>query len=154
KGMKALRESSCLRAFVASGDKPTMTATKDALLAEYDRELAVTRRLLERIPPDRLDWKPHPKSTSFMGIARHLAHMLTWGTLALTQTSSDVATRKPMEATATLADLLKIFDANVASVRALLVSQTENELDQMWSLTYQGKTAVSSSRGGVIQSMI
>src|SRR5580765_1135429 len=37
-------------------------AIKDALLAEYDHEMGTTRRLLERIPDDKLDWKPHEKS--------------------------------------------------------------------------------------------
>lgn len=128
--------------------------TTDALLAEYDREMAVTRRLLERIPADRLDWKPHPKSTSFAGLGRHLAHMLTWGTLALTERSSDVGSRKPMEATPALTDILRIFDANAASVRALLASKTDEELAETWSLTYQGKTAISSPRAAVVQSMI
>src|SRR5262249_32909659 len=129
-------------------------ASKDALLAEYDRETALTRKLIERIPNDRLDWKPHPKSTSFIGIARHLAHMLTWGQLALTETASDVATRKPMEATSSIGDVLRIYDANVKSVRGLIQSQSDADLAETWSLTYQGKTALSHPRSQVIQSMI
>src|SRR5262245_42668496 len=101
---------------------------KDALLADYDRETALTRKLLERIPNDRLDWKPHPKSTSFIGIARHLAHMLTWGLLALAETASDVANRKPMEATPSIADVLRAYDANVTSVRRLIQAQSEADL--------------------------
>jgi uncharacterized damage-inducible protein DinB len=126
----------------------------DALLPEFDREMAVTRRVIERIPSDRLDWKPHPKSTSFAGLGRHLAHMLTWGTHALTEDSTDVAARKPMPPTPTLQDILRIFDANVASVRALLTSKSDEELSQIWTLTYQGKTAISRSRAAVVQSMI
>src|ERR1700761_9407087 len=98
--------------------------TIDALLAQFDREMAVTRRLIERIPPDRLEWKPHPKSTSFAGLGRHLAHMLTWGVLGLTQDASDVGYRSPMEPTPTLQDILRVFDRNVADVRALLIAQT------------------------------
>ena len=84
-------------------------STLDALLPQFDREMALTRRVIERIPTDRLDWKPHPKSTSFVGLGRHLAHMLTWGTHALTEDATDVANRKPMEPTPTLGDVLRIF---------------------------------------------
>ena len=129
-------------------------ATLDALLPQFDREMALTRRVIERIPTDRLDWKPHPKSTSFVGLGRHLAHMLTWGTHALTEDATDVANRKPMEPTPTLGDVLRIFDANVASVRALLTSKSEEELAQTWTLTYQGKTALTHSRAAVVQTMI
>ena len=59
--------------------------TRDALLALYDRELATTRKLIERIPADKLEWRPHPKSATCMGIGRHLGHMITWGLLGLTK---------------------------------------------------------------------
>src|SRR4249919_2166169 len=54
-------------------------AIKDALLAEFDHETATTRRLLERIPDERLTWKPHEKSMSLGGIATHLANIPNWG---------------------------------------------------------------------------
>lgn len=126
----------------------------EPLLAEYDREMAVTRRLLERMPPDRLDWKPHPKSTSMAGLGRHLAHMITWGMLALTKDRSDVGDRPPMESTPALQDILRIFDGNVAAVRALLAAQTDEQLAQTWSLTWQGRDVLSSPRAAIVQSMI
>ena len=49
-------------------------AIKDALLAEFDHEMATTRRLLERLPDEQLSWKPHEKSMSLGGLAR------TWPT--------------------------------------------------------------------------
>lgn len=128
--------------------------TLDALLPQFDREMALTRRVIERIPADRFSWKPHPKSTSFVDLARHLAHMVTWGAHALTEDATDVADRRPMGPTPTLDDILRIFDANAASVRALLASKSEEALAQTWTLTYQGKTALTDSRAAVVQTMI
>ncbi len=128
--------------------------TVDALLAEYDRETAVTRRLLDRIPRDRMDWKPHPKSTSFAGIARHLSHMITYGRLGLTESQSDIVDRTPMPPTPSLEDILRIYDANVADTRALLAAKTDAELLETWTLTYQGRAVLSSSRAAVVQAMI
>jgi uncharacterized damage-inducible protein DinB len=129
-------------------------STLDALLPQYDREMALTRKVIERIPGDKLNWKPHPKSTSFIGLGRHLAHMVTWADHALTEDATDVANRKPMPATPAIQDVLRIFDENVARVRALLASKSEQELAQIWTLTYQGKTALTHSRAAVIQTMI
>ena len=130
------------------------TTILEPLLSEYDREIAVTRRLLERIPPDRLEWKPHPKSASMMGLGRHLAHMLTWGLLALTKDNSDVGDRTPMGATATVRDILTAFDTNASAVRALLVGKTDDELMRPWTLTWQGRQISSSPRATVVQTMI
>ncbi len=128
--------------------------TRDALLAHYDRETAITRRLLERIPADKMEWKPHAKSTSMVGIGRHLAHLQTWALLGLTKTQSDVSDRSPAGPTSTPDDILRMFDANVAATRALITEQTNEQLGETWSLTYQGKTVMSMTRYAVIESMI
>ena len=48
-------------------------AIAEALLPEFDHEMAVTRRLLERVPEDKFEWKPHPKSMSLGELAMHVA---------------------------------------------------------------------------------
>lgn len=128
--------------------------TKDALLAQYDRELAATRRLMERIPADKMDWRPHPKSATMAGIGRHLAHMLTWGLLGLTRETSDVSDRSPAGPTATPGDILRMFDTNAAATRVLLEALPEAALADTWSLTWQGRTVMTSTREAVIESMI
>jgi len=124
------------------------------LLTAFEREMATTRRLIARIPDEALDWRPHPKSTTMLGIARHLAHMITYGNLALTEASSDVSARTPMPPTASIAAILEIFDRNVASVRALLTAQSDADLARPWALTYQGREVAVSSRAAAVQSMI
>ena len=128
--------------------------TRDALLALYDRELATTRKLIERIPADKLEWRPHPKSTTFMGIGRHLGHMITWGLLGLSKDSSDVADRTPAGPTTSVGDLLAMFDRNAAAVRELLAAQSDADLQRTWSLTWQGKVVSTATREAVVASMI
>ena len=124
------------------------------LVDDFDRETRLTRRLLERIPQDQLDWKPHQKSTALHGLARHLAHMLTWGTLALTQPASDTGDRPAMPPTGSIDELLALFDRNVETVRALLSAQTEADLATSWTLNHQGHPLMTSSRAAAIRSMI
>ena len=71
-----LRVSYFLRVFPAY---TIPMALKDGLLAEYDHEIATTRKLLERLPDDKLSWKPHEKSMSLGGLATHLGNIPHWG---------------------------------------------------------------------------
>ena len=70
-------------------------ALKDGLLAEYDHEVATTRKLLERLPDDRLSWKPHVKSMSLGGLATHLGNIPTWGAMILNDPFFDLAGSPP-----------------------------------------------------------
>src|SRR5438034_941714 len=70
-------------------------AIKEALLAEYDHEMGTTRKLLERVPEDKLTWKPHEKSMSLGGLATHLGNLPTWADRILNAPSSCSAGASP-----------------------------------------------------------
>ena len=56
-----------------------------SLLPEFDQETVGTRQTLERFPDDKLDWSPHEKSMTMASLATHIANMLNWGTVTITQ---------------------------------------------------------------------
>ena len=66
-------------------------AIKDSLLPEFDREVALTRKSLERTPDGKFDWQPHKKSMTLGRLASHLAEIPGWVADALTTDSFDVA---------------------------------------------------------------
>ena len=66
-------------------------AFADAFLPEFDQEMRTTRTLLERVPMDKSEWKPHPKSTSLGNLAAHLAGLAGFGTAIVKQTGIDMA---------------------------------------------------------------
>src|SRR5437764_15109829 len=70
-------------------------AIKDGLLADYDHEMGTTRKLLERVPDDRLAWQPHAKSMSLAGLATHLGNLPNWGATILSGVSFDLADAPP-----------------------------------------------------------
>ena len=72
-------------------------AIRDALLADYDHEMGTTRRLLERLPDDKLGWKPHEKSFSMGQLASHVANLVKWTDPTMNQTQMDMATVPPEE---------------------------------------------------------
>lgn len=110
---------------------------KDALLPEYDHEMATTRRMLDRVPEADFAWKPHDKSMALGQLAGHLANLPVWCSWTLGATSLDLGAlgndpraRMPASRSA----LLKEFDDKVAAARALLANATDPELLTPWTL--------------------
>ncbi len=64
-----------------------------SLLPEFDHEVAGTRKVLERIPADKFDWRPHPKSFSLGQLANHTANLVSWGHVTLRTTELDLSRR-------------------------------------------------------------
>ena len=63
----------------------------DALLPEFDQEMASTRKTLERMPEDKFDWRPHPKSFTMIALGTHIANMTAWTANVIANDSFDVA---------------------------------------------------------------
>jgi uncharacterized damage-inducible protein DinB len=104
-------------------------------LPEFDHEMTITRKLLERVPEDKFDWKPHEKSFSLGQLAQHVATIPMWGRVTITQSEFDVAASAQPDAVRTRPELLKMFDENVKTARAALAGRTDAELMAPWTLT-------------------
>src|SRR6476661_5328919 len=103
-----------------------------SLLPEFDQEMANTRKMLERLPEDKLEYKPDPKSMSLGRLAGHVAEMPGWGAMTLQTDSLDVAPKdgpafKPTIATSRQ-QVLAELDKNVASARAAIAGATDQQL--------------------------
>jgi len=109
-------------------------AIKDGLLAEFDHETGTTRKLIERVPDDRLEWKPHDKSMTFAALGSHISQLPRWGEAILNLRQVDLSTTAPTTAPASSrAEMLTLFDQSVSAVRALL-DKTDAELAAYWTL--------------------
>lgn len=126
----------------------------DALLPEFDHEMTVTRKLLERVPEDQLAWKPHQKSYSLGQLAQHVAQLPSWGPITLNESETDIAGSQPPQQAASRADLLQQFDHNVAAARAALVSKSDAELMVPWTLKREGHAIFSMPKTSVWRSFV
>jgi uncharacterized damage-inducible protein DinB len=124
-------------------------ALVDALLPEFDHEMTTTRKLLERVPDDRLDWKPHHKSSSLGDLAQHVATIPMWGRMTVSQTELDLGIGEQPPPMRSRAEMLKAFDQNVSETRAALVGKTDAELMVPWTLKNAGHTIFSMPRATV-----
>jgi uncharacterized damage-inducible protein DinB len=122
----------------------------EGLIAEFDQEMANTRKVLERCPEDKYDWTPHPKSFKMGSLATHIVNLPGWGVDTLEKDSFDVAPpgappyrEEPYK---TRAELLAKFDKNVAAGRAALGAASDEHLMKPWSLLAGGETLFTMPR--------
>lgn len=125
-----------------------------ALLPEFDHEMQTTRRTLERVPEDKLAWKPHEKSMSMGQLATHLATINHWAESIMATESFDTSTAPPSPQLKSRSEILSAFDANVASARKAIAAATDGELLKPWSLISAGKTIFSLPRIATLRSFI
>jgi uncharacterized damage-inducible protein DinB len=131
---------------------------REFMLTEFDREMANTRKLLERTPMAKPDWKPHEKSMTMARLAGHVAELPGWAVSAMHRDTLDLT---PMisggqrgYAAESVEDLLKTFDRNVIEARKAIADANDQKLQQTWSLVLNGKTLLSMPRIAVLRNMM
>lgn len=129
-------------------------AIKDALLAEFDHEIGTTRKLLERVPDDKLAWKPHEKSMTLGGLATHLGSIPRWAGTILNETSFDLAASPPPEPDRTSrAAILSLFDESRGQARAAM-DKLDAEYAAAWTLKRGGQEVFSMPRIAAFRSFV
>ena len=130
----------------------------DLLLPEFDQEMANTRKTLERVPDNKLSWKPHPKSWAMGELATHIANMTGWLTDVVTKDSFDIAPAGAPpykeEPVASQSELLTRFDKSVSSARAALAGASDEALMAQWSLLKTGAPLFTMPRITCIRSFV
>jgi uncharacterized damage-inducible protein DinB len=128
------------------------------LLPEFDQEMRSTRKVLERVPEDKMDWRPHPKSRPLGQLAAHIADVPRRAVDVIEKDSLQVsppsgAAARPAPA-ASRQEILERFDGNVAAARAALAGAADAHLVQPWSLTVGGHTLFNLPRIGALRAIV
>lgn len=121
--------------------------TAEILLQDYDVEVSMTRRVLERIPDDKPDFKCHDKSMPLGKLAMHVATLPTFGKTILTTPNMDMAdpaTKWPAQTFTTRDATLAAFDTNAAECRAALAACSDACLAEPWKFSF-GEHVISNS---------
>jgi len=136
----------------------------ETVLPEFDQEMANTRKVLERIPDDKFDWQPHPKSHTIGWNANHIADMPNWIVMVLNTPSLDIAPVAGDSRTSgdshtsaspkptTRAEILDLFDRNVAAAQKAITEA--KDVESPWSLLQAGNPIFTMPRSAVIRSMV
>jgi uncharacterized damage-inducible protein DinB len=124
-----------------------------SLLPEFEQEMTTTRRLLERVPSDKGQWKPHPKSFALGHLAQLVSWMPGWiaNTLRQPELNLGEAAGYSFESTETL---LEKFDKNVRDAREALSASKDSDYSEPWSLKRGGMTLWTATKGVVVRTHI
>ncbi len=102
---------------------------------ELERESLTTRKMLERVPAEKFDWKPHEKSMNLKQLATHVAEIPTWLNLVLTTSEVDFSDNswQPKEVPDAAA-LMNLFEHSLADGRAALAKANDEQLKDTWTM--------------------
>ncbi len=130
----------------------------DLFLAELEREVPATRKMLERVDDPRSDWKPHPKSMPYGYLARLVATLPSWIVFTVNQESLDL---KPVNGPEykspepeNAAELVALFDKSVADAREALQATNDEHLMLPWKLLVAGNEVHQAPRHVVLRDSV
>lgn len=139
------------------GYSALMTMT-ELFLGELEREAAATRRVLERVPEGRADWKPHEKSMSLGTLSNLVASMPGWVVMTVDQDELDIDPpggkkyQAPM--LQTRRELVEALDGHVARARASLEKTNDEHLMKKWRFLVGGKVVSEDPRHQVLRDSV
>ena len=123
------------------------------MLSEWDQEMKATRRVIERVPSEKAEWKPHPKSFALAHLTQLVAGMPGWIVMALTQPELDLKGGGGYSNQDTDA-LLELFDKNAAAGRKALEEAKDADFTLPWSLKMGDQVLMTMPRGAVVRQTI
>ena len=128
----------------------SMTA---AMLQEFENEAKTTRRVLERVPQDKLTWRPHPKSMSLGHLALHVAAspgvIAGWAAESVTEFSGQ---REPDPSS--VSEIVATHDKSVEEVRSTLGKLGDEGMARQWEGKAGGTTLMTMPRGALIRTLV
>ena len=130
----------------------------ELLVPELDRELAITREVLKRVPDDRGEWKPHPKSFPLAHLAQLVARLPGWVPMMLDRSELDImpvsGPKFPGYSIEKTATLLAEFDRNAAAAHDALAKATDESMHQAWTLKKSGAVMQTDTRYQMLRTMV
>ena len=119
----------------------------EELLAEYEAQAPITRKFLERLPEDKLSWKPHEKSLTAGQLALHLAHVPSGIAQLVSANPAQARSAFIFPEPGSLDEILAAHDAGAGIVRSKLPGYDDAAMAELWSLVAGGKELFAVPRG-------
>jgi uncharacterized damage-inducible protein DinB len=124
------------------------------MLPEFDQEMTNTRRMLDAVPDDRLDFRPHEKSWTLRELASHVSNLPSWTSITLTTTELDLNQDWSRKEPTSREELLADFDGNVAAARPVLESVSAEDMMVPWTLRSGDQVHFTMPRVAVFRSFV
>jgi uncharacterized damage-inducible protein DinB len=131
-----------------------MNYISTALLPEFDAEMANTRKILERVPDGKFDYKPHEKSMTLGRLASHVAEMPNWASHTIQMEVLEMTPDQKPYLASSKDQLVADFDKYVTEARALIAGASDEDLHKIWTFRWQGKDVMSMPRVAVLRGVV
>jgi uncharacterized damage-inducible protein DinB len=125
-----------------------------SMLAEFEMQVPITRKFLERLPEDKLTWKPHEKSMTAGQLALHLATTSGYIVQFVQSNPVQVQTSMNYPQPASRAEILKAFDEGVVTVRNRLPKYDDAAMKESWHLMAGDKELFAQPRGEFLRDVM
>lgn len=125
----------------------------ETILPEFDLEMTTTRKVIERVPTEKGEWKPHPKSFSVGHLTQLVATMPGWLTKTILDTEINLAAAGGYSYQKT-EELVKIFDKHVTEARKAISAAKDKDYMVPWSLKHGEHVVFTLPRGAVVRQTI
>jgi uncharacterized damage-inducible protein DinB len=129
-------------------------ATSDELIKELEQEARTTRRVLERVPEGRLEWRPHEKSMTMGQLAMHVASIPGRIAEISTRETFEVGQVIPRPSASSVAELLDTLDRSVGRATALLREMGDSGLSLPWKMVRGTEEVASMARGSMLRNIM
>ena len=129
------------------------TSIAESLLAEFEVQAAVARKFLERLPEDKLTWKPHEKSMMAVQLAYHLASV-PGGIARFVKDNPAQAPGFALPQPASRQEILEKLDESIATVRELLPTYTDEAMAETWRMVAGGKEVMAIPRVAFLRNVM
>jgi uncharacterized damage-inducible protein DinB len=139
---------------MSTGQKEQAMTLGQILKSELLHEAVSTRKMLERIPAEKMTWKPHEKSMALGRIAGHIVEMFGWTNPVLTQDEIDFANPYAPKVYNNAAELVADFDKNIAEAAELLGSVSNETMGESWALRNGEHVIVELPKAAIMRTLV
>ncbi|MEO8736102.1 MAG: DinB family protein [Edaphobacter sp.] len=124
------------------------------LLAEFEEQVPVTRKFLERLPEDKLTWKPHERSMSAGQLALHIAGVPGGVIRGVQQNPAQAPDFNNIPQPSSLREVLDTFEQSVDTVRTLLPQFDDASMQEIWRLLAGDKELFATPRAQFLRDIM
>ena len=124
------------------------------LYSDLEAELASTRKVLERFPEGKGDWRPHEKSRTIGQLATHVAELSALGAMVLKADGMNAGERKALAPLNSPAELVTLFDERVKMLREALAGVDYESLEQDWAIRMGDRVLLSAPRRAMMRTLM
>jgi uncharacterized damage-inducible protein DinB len=129
-------------------------SSKELLVKEFAREMATTRRMLERVPFEKFDWVPHAKSTPLGRLAIHVATLPGMGANVIEKDSLSFGGARQQPEIRGSGDLVALFERSAQSTRTAIEGTTDEHLATPWRLEFKEKVIFEGPRIAALRALM